>query len=362
MKIKILLMTMLICLPLYCVKAEEQIITPIEDSSFQTNETLDVKENILGNAFYFGNNVISNSTISGIGFIAGNNVTIEGKKEYLFAAGNNLYIKGNIEDDAFLAGNMVDISGNINRDLYIASSIVNIRGNIGRKVRIYASEVILDGIFGENIEICATKIIIKEQAIIHGVLKYNADAVIEISEKATIGKIETYETKKEENIGLILRDNFLNFLSSYANLLVIALVIIYLVPKLFEKIKENYGNNLMHNYFKLFMKGLIFMIGVPFLIILLLSTYISTSLAIILIPFYIIMVYISTIFTGYLVGYFLLKVLKKEYNIYTTILLGVAVVKLLEFIPYLGIFISMISLFVGLGMMIDVFWRGRQKA
>lgn len=371
-KIKILLTTLLLCLPLFCVQAEEQDIMPIdksttievvEDSSFKADDILTAEENILGNVFYVGNNVTSKSIVDGIGFIAGNNVTIEGEKEYVISAGNNIYVKGNVEKDAFLAGNIIEISGNINRELYAAASSVTITGNIGRKVRIVADEIIMEGTIGSDVELSASKIVIKDGATITGTLKYNEDAHTEISDQATVAKLETYAVTKEESIGAIIKNYIFDFLTSYANLLVVALVLIYFAPKLFENLKLNHSKPSVENYFKLFAKGVLFLFGIPFIIIMLLTTYIGTSLGIILIPIYLILAYISIILTGYVVGELIwTRLFKKESNNYIAILIGVAVIKLLELVPFLGGIISMLSLFVGIGMVVELVFRKKIKA
>ena len=87
------------------------------------------------------------------------------------------------------------------------------------------------------------------------------------------------------------------------------------------------------------------------------------SLGIILIPIYLILAYISIIFTGYILGeYIFTKLFKKESNIYIEVLIGVAVIKLLELVPFLGDIISMLSLFIGIGIIVELVFRKKVKA
>lgn len=362
-KIKVLLMIIVLCFPFFTVQAKEkenlveektEEVVIVENGDYKAGDNLTTEGNFLGSVFYAGNNVTSKSIVDGIGFLAGNNVTIEGEKEYLAAAGNTVFLNGKVLDDAFVIGNSVHISGIIERDLYVAASTVIVNGTIGRNVRIIASEVTLKGSVVGNIEINASVINIEDTTTISGTLKYNKDALIEQGEKASINSIVEYEVENNITTSEIIKNSIYSFLTSYANLLIVALVITYLFPKLFISIKKDYGKIKLDDCVRLFIKGLLALIGIPSLALILLMSNVGISLGAIILVMYFILSYISVIISGYLLGYFIWKkILKKESNQYIQLLIGIAVIKILEWVPYIGMIVSIISLFVGLGIIIE---------
>lgn len=371
-KVKKILFFILLCIPIFLVQAEEADLTSqpnseaemvvVQNADFKAGDTVDAEGNFLGSVFYAGNNVTSSSIVDGIGFLAGNNVTIEGEKEYLITAGNNIYVNGVIKKDAIIAGNIVHISGDIGRDTYIAASTVVISGNIERNVKIYASEVTIKGNIQGNVDICAGMITIENGTVITGSLKYNDDAEVNSAENITIGDIQMYTIENSQTASEYFKSLIYSFLTSYANLLIVALVLTYFLPKLFVGLKEEYTKVKVDDYFKWFLKGAVFIIMIPILALFLLLSSVGVSFGLILLVLYIILCYLSIIVTGYLVGHFIFcKLLKKENNHYLNLLVGIAVIKILEFIPYVGSFISVISLFVGLGIALEKIWMNRNR-
>lgn len=359
--IKKFLFVLLLCMPLVFVNAKEEELNTlpeeipvIEDADYKAGDTVTTEGKFFGSAFYAGNNITSNSIIDGIGFLAGNNVTIEGEQDYLITAGNNITVNGEIKRDAIIAGNTINITGNIKRDTIIAGASVTISGNVDRNVKIYASEITIKGSIKGNVEVNAGIINIEETAVIEGYLKHNDNATINKKEGSTVGEIKLYTVRKNQEFKVVLKNTIYNFLTSYANLLIVALVLTYLLPRTFTMLKTEYTKIKADDYLKLFAKGMLFLVMLPFLSMILLLSSVGFALGLIVLALYFILAYISIIFTGYLVGEVIgNKIFKKDNNKYLNLLVGIFVIKLLELIPIIGSVISILSLFVGLGIIVE---------
>lgn len=362
--IKKVLITILLFIPLIVGATEVEQIDIVEDNDnqeevfnkadYQVDETLNTEGNFLGSVYYVGNNITSNSVSQGIGFLAGNNVNIGGIKDYVISAGNNVIVEGEVINDVIIAGNTVRITGKIGRDVIIAGSSVIISGEISRDAKIVASEVTIKGTIKGNLDLSASIINIEEGTTIEGYLNYNDNALIEKSDNIVIKEIKTYTTDSNEDISVTIKNSIYDLLNNYINLLIVALVMTYLLPNIFITLKDKYSNLKLDNYVKLFGKGFLFLIGIPFLALVLLWSSVAFNLSFIFIALYIILLYITVILTGYIVGNILLtKVFKKDENKYFALLLGIAVIKLLELVPFIGSLVSIISLFIGLGIIVE---------
>ena len=372
--IKKFLFIVFLCMPLMFVNAEEKdFVTPdmennteiVEQNNFadyKADETLNTEGNFFGSVFYAGNTVTSNSNAKGIGFLAGNNVTINGTKDYLISAGNNVLVDGTIVNDAIIAGNTVRISGKVGRDVIIAASNVVISGEIERDVKIYASEVTIKGTIKGNVDISSSIVNVEETAVVNGYLNLNSDATMNKSDKAQLGEVKTYTVKTNVDFSVTVKDIIYGLLRSYLNILIVALVMTYLLPNIFTTLKDKYTSLKTEDYFKLFGKGLLFLIGIPMIAITLLLSSVAVSLSFILIAFYFILSYITIIFTGYIVGNIIwTKLFKKEENKYIALLIGVAVIKVVELVPIVGPLVSVASLFIGLGIIVENILNKKNK-
>ena len=315
-----------------------------EEGNFFADDNVSVEEAKDGTVFAAGNIVKSSSIIDGIGFFAGNNVTIKSTQDYLFAAGNNVTLEELNTKDAFVAGNTIEINKSIIRDLYAAASQIIVNSDIERNAFLAGNEVTISGKIQGNVTISAEKITIKDDAIIAGTLKYPEEAEIKISDKATIGEKETYKGEIEIEEKETIWTKIISTLRSFVSMFLIAVILLAVNKKLFTSIKsiKKDGKLALHLVY-----GFAFLVLVPIAAIIVMITIFGFPLSIISLLLYGILLYLSIIPTAYLFGEWILgKSIKSDYLIMLISLLVLYVVKL---IPYLGGLVSFASLLFGLG-------------
>lgn len=353
-------LVLLILLVPFTVNADNTIDNVVSESNdhFTTVVDDDVKaeKDVNGSTVVAGNNVISTNTVDGINMLFGNNVQYQGNSDYAVIAGNIVNLSGNINNDGFIFGNIVTIDSNFNadRDLFVFANSVTIQGSINRDITIYAADVKLDNaqVMG-NITVYASSLEISEKVNVNGTLSYNEDIEKNISESALITETKLLEKIVEE---LSIPEKISTFLIDYAGMMVIFLVLAFTIPSLFKKIEASNEEFNVSKFFSLFGFGALFLIGVPMAIIVLFTTVIGTPLALIALFLYIIFICITTILSGYLLGYIIWKnFIKKENNVLLIGLIGISIVYVLNMIPVIGGYIAMISLMIGLGIVLKLF-------
>lgn len=331
------------------------LLIPISVNALNINVNGEVKENqeIQGSSILLGNYVENTNKVSGLDMTLGNTIKYEGESEYLLSAGNNIEINGTVKNDGFVFGNVVNFNENsiIERDLLVLASNVTISGTIKKDVTIYASTVTINGNI-ENVNIKANEIII-ENANINN-LSYNEDAVIEVKDS----QVNTTNLTEKLQSEVTIQDQIMNFIYNLGGILVIFLALYLLAPKLFKKIESNNANITVLNVFSMFGFGTLSLILIPVIFILLLTITFCIPLAILLLILYVLAIWLSSIFTGYLLGYVIwTKLMKKENNPLLTGLIGIVVLNLLGIIPYIGILITVISVMIGIGVILQQFKR-----
>lgn len=331
------------------------LLIPISVNALNINVNGEVKENqeIQGSSVVLGNYVENTSKVSGLDMTLGNTIKYEGESEYLLSAGNNIEINGTVKNDGFVFGNVVNFNENsvIERDLLVLASNVTISGTIKKDVTIYAATVTINGNI-ENVNVKANEIII-ENANINN-LSYNEDAVIEIKDS----EVNTTNLTEKLQSEVTIQDQIMNFIYNLGGILVIFLALYLLAPKLFKKIENNNANITVLNVFSMFGFGTLSLILIPVIFILLLTIVFCMPLAILLLILYVLAIWLSSIFTGYLLGYVIwTKLIKKENNPLLIGLIGIVILNLLGVIPYIGILITVISVMIGMGIILQQFKR-----
>ena len=312
---------------------------------FQAGDKVSIEDKLDGTAFIAGNEIKINNTIDGIGFVAGNKLTFNANQEYLVGAGNEITIDKDIKKDLFLAANDIKINGNVLRDAYLAANTITINGNLNRDNYIYANQVTLKGTFNGNITIYATNINI-EGAKISGTLKYNKDAIVD-GINDTI-KTKTYNVNPNK---ITFKEYIYNIVSKYVHITILAIVLVYICEKLFKKSLKQTDDLTVKKTAILCGKGFLILIGVPMIALMLFMTGIFSSVGVIGGIVYGVLVYIANIFTAYTVANKLdKKYFKKNMNSYILMIVGLFIIYVLSYIPYIGGIVSLLSLLFGLGI------------
>ena len=326
----------------------------INHSHVKVDSSIDFNDNVYGTSIIAGEDITSTGQVQGANLMAANKIDYKGQSDYYAALGNTINIDGTILYDSFIAGNIINIKKNafLQRDVMIAGSDIEIKGSIGRNVTIYGGKVVISSaVIGGNVKIYAENIKITDEANIFGQVSYPKDAKVSISSNITnIKKTSAIKTDESD----VLMKFVVNRIWSFMGLVVVFAFISLLVPKIFNKIQSLYKKVDFNKATETFSKGLVFIIIVPVFALFALLVPFGTPLSLITISLYLISLYVSKIFTGYLLGYKLWeKYMKKDINMLLVGILGLFVLFVLDFIPFVRGIVTLISVLCGVGIIVE---------
>ena len=320
------------------------------------DDNVKMNDEVNGSAFIAGSKTEMTGQADGISFMAGDAVNFKGTSEFIGLAGNTVNINGVVYKDSFIAGNTVKVNAesDLQRDVVIVGSEVEINGNIGRNVTIYATKVTFKGsVVQGNVTIYASSIKADEETQINGNLSYPEDAEASIDDGIVSGKITKTEVAEDSSNGFVttVMGKFWSFMAFMLVFAVLSLA----ASKLFTRMQKEYDKFDFNKGLELFTKGLVFMILVPVIIFVLFLMSIGIPLAFILLALYFIIMYLSTVFTGYLIGYKLWqKFFNKDINMLVVGIFGLAILFVLNLIPGISVIVSILTVFIGTGIIYDV--------
>lgn len=322
-------------------------ITPVYAQT--VGDSVIVKEDKNGTLFSAGNSVEVSNKVNGISFIAGNQVNVSNTSDYLFTAGNNVVIEKATFKDGFIAGSTVEITdSNIERDLYLAGANVKLSSKVGRNTYIASGTVVVTGEVNGDLEVYAGTVNIKEGAKINGTLRYDDSTMVTIADGAIVNNKEVVESKSISFGYKSLIDRLLDLLISFGNILLIGFILLFLMPKIFEKVANKGKEALLVNTGI----GLLSLLFLPIAFIVLLFTIIGVSTSLIALVFYIVAIYLSTVFAAYNLGNLFLK--DKIKNKYMLLMVSLLVIYILKLVPFIGTLSSLFVLLLGLGIIVNL--------
>lgn len=294
-----------------------------------------------GNLFVFANNVTINSQIGGDAFICASNVTI-GEQGYvfsnLFTLSKTVDIKG-VVYDLYAASQSTTIDGYIYRDAHIGSDIVNIFGTVGRDAHIGCNSI--NFVKDTNSD---------SKGVINGNLEYSAENELAIPEGSVTGETKfEKETSFEDNS---IQDTIMRLGTFVVTVVVIWLLCLWLAPKFLKnadtllttkKVLPVIGFGILAPIAGIVIAVALFILGL------------TTTLAFLLLAVLFTLIAISTSIFVITINNIICKKLKMEKTLITLGMLIVSsiVLWLIGLIPYLGTFIGLIAVVLGLGIILS---------
>ena len=131
-------------------------------------------------------------------------------------------------------------------------------------------------------------------------------------------------------------------------------VLSFIASKMFLKVQEEYDKFDFNKGLETFTKGLVFLILIPIIIFILFLMSIGIPLALILLALYFIIMYLSFIFTGYLLGYKIWqRFFNNDINLLVVGIFGIAILFVLSLIPGISFIVSTLSMIIGIGIIYD---------
>lgn len=341
-----------------------QLKSSVKKFGAYIDEECNVRENVDGCLAAIGDSVNISSNVDGISFVLGDNVNLTGTTEYLFILGNTINLDTYITKDSVILGSSINIESEnmLGRDSFILAETVSLSGEARRNVIITAETVkIHDAIISGDICINADKIIISGDTKILGTLSYYDNTNIDMANTVVVSNVDMMPSPvgNEDIVKNTFMQKVNNKIYSFGAIIVAILILAFVTP-IFNKLDSTLVNKLsVGEILKTSLMGFLILCMTPIIVIVLLCTVVGIPIGLTILVLYIVGIWLSTIFAGYV----LVKGMLKNKKIPTVIIaiLALILMTLLGYLPMVGGIIKFISLVFGMGTYIYVFKKNRDK-
>ncbi|AOT69991.1 polymer-forming cytoskeletal protein [Geosporobacter ferrireducens] len=328
------------------------------------------EESIQGDYFGAGDTIINSGKVNGDIYAAGSEFENGGEVTGdIILAAMNSKIGGKINGNLRLASNRTELTGEIGKNItaLTESLLLAEEGAVDGNINVFASRVILNGIVGGDVRAASRRLEINGEikgdvtasaeelyfgpnGKIQGNLTYTSEQEISIPEGAVTGHVEYRLPEPRRNRSQSMENlqkgwKYLHLIRKGVGMLAY-LLIGFLSVYLFDKFMKNSAITMEEKPWHSVGIGLTALIVIPIAAVLMMFTVIGIPLGILSLILYGILLYLARLPVGLWIGR---KILKNEEKSLLPMLLGLVILLLISYIPYIGRFISFAVLLFGIG-------------
>ena len=326
------------------------------DDIYLAGEKIEVNAAVKGDLVIAGGNLIVKDSIHGDLTGAGGEVSIEGHiVDDVRIAGGKITIDSEIGDDLVVFGGEVVITENarINGKLVCFAGDVTINGEVIEKLDVRAGDVTINGTIRGPSKVVGEDITLGSNAKFYKEVEYwHSDGEISFNDALVNTQAQFNENLKEDATQLSLTTFGTKSISSWVKYILSAFLAILVFHALFKHAFSKAVEGIEHNWLKSFGFGLVYLIGIPLLIIVALLMIIGIPLGLFATAIFIFSLFFGHFIAAILLAYYFKY--KKDNNwgfwSITLLALGFALLmRLLTTIPYVGIVVSVVILSITYG-------------
>jgi hypothetical protein len=336
----------------------------IDDDVIAAAQSVIVQGIVTGDLIVFASEVRVTGTVGGTIIAGAATVDIDaiGVQSVWLAAGQ-VRLSGYIDKNAVLAGGNLSLEedGAIGRDLIVYGGKVQANGSVDGTIKGSVGEFTLAGSSGV-VNIKAEEATVMATARVAGDLSIQCETEPSIAEGAYVGgdiQLKQIEEEDGESIFAIAPMiaffiTFVKFIIFIAKILV-GIVLISISGAYVRRIMDT----LVQKPWPSLGWGFLGVIVIPVGIVFLFAVLIGYPFAVIGIYIYTILFFLSSIMVGLVLGERIIKLFKKQGDVsmYISLLLGLVVLGIIDFIPVLNVIIKIFVILFGAGMVLIGTWN-----
>ncbi len=321
-------------------------------------------------------------------FISGNSIQIDGVVVGdIYAAGQSIIINGRVGGDVIAAGATIAINGGVNGSVRVAGQSLrvsgsdinggltffgqsltvtstsavgngvvffgekaNLDGSVAHGVTAFASEVTINSEVGTNSQITAQNLNIGENAVIAGDISYQSDIDAVVADGAEVaGQLDRTGDLPETDFNFAAMQRGFALWSFLAALFTGAVLLL-----LARRPTEHVAQTIASSPLPTFGWGLLtLLVSLP-LVMLLSFSIVGVPLALLYVTGLIVALYLAKIFVGLALGKLIIMKLSstKKPNVLLSLLVGLVALYLINLIPIITVFASLIVGALGVGAVV----------
>lgn len=327
----------------------------VDHDYFARGPVVEISGTVNGDVYAAGGQILIEGTINGDVLAAGGTVTIAGVvAQDVRVAGGEVTIDGEVGRNVTIAGGTIQLTkaATVQGGLVVAGGKVRISAPIGRATRIAGGTVTISDRISGDLLAAVGSLRLTSAAAVAGDLTYWSDESASIDPHAQIGGQVLRKTlpddlrpSPQDLLGALLGVRLALWLTS----LVSTLVLGFLLLRFYPNATRNAVDRLRAQPMASLGLGVLAFVLIPILAALAAVTVVGLPLALILVAWYVIALYLGRIFVIQGIGQVLLTRLGKQTGGRRAFLVGLAVYFVFALIPFLGGLITALTLMFGLG-------------
>ncbi len=269
--------------------------------------------------------------------------------------GGEVSVAGVVEGDVLVIGGEVKIlpSAVVNKEIFAVGGNVIIENNTSAELRVLAGKVFIDGEFSGVSDITTQNLQISPVSKISGMFSYYAPHRINENNGVIVsGQLKFNEINTIRDSGLI-KKVLLSFISFWFLLrFITTLILSFILVYMFKVFSQEVSNLAQTSFWKSFLAGLLVIFVSPILVLISFVSLVAMPIGFL---FLIAMIFISIIspaISGIFIGNYLKKHFKKDNEIeidFQGSTIGVFVLTILQFVPYVGGWALLVFAIVSIG-------------
>jgi hypothetical protein len=326
------------------------------DDVYLAGEKIKVNAPVKGDLVIAGGNLIVKDSIHGDLTGAGGDLSIEGYiADDVRVAGGKITIDSEIGDDLVVFGGEVIITENarINGKLVCFGGDVTINAEVAEDMDVRGGNVSINGTIRGVSKVIGDDITIGPNAKFYKDIEYwNSDGEINFKNSLVNTKAQFNEDLGEENSQLSMTSFGTKSFKLWVYYILSAFLVILVLHALFRNAFSSAVEGIENNWLKSFGFGLIYLIGIPLLILISFLILIGIPLGLFATGIFVFSLLFGHLVAALLVAYYLKNRNKKDWgfwNITFLALLCAIIMRILMVIPFAGILISMVILSIAYG-------------
>ena len=339
-------------------KNEGDIIinTTQQDDTYRAGATITVNAVVQGDLVIAGGKLIVNDSINGDLTAAGGELFLNGyiADDVRIAVGRAT-IDSEIGDDLFVFGGEVILTENakIHGNLNCFAGNIEINGEVLGKLDVKGEDVLINGTLRETSRLMGEDIAIGSNAKFYKDVEYwHSDGEIDFKNSLVDTKALFNEELSEENSQLSMTSFGTNSIKLWVYYILSAFLVILVLHALFRNAFSSAVEDIENNWLKSFGFGLLYLIGIPLLIILALLMIIGIPLGLFATVIFIFSLLFGHLIAALLVVYYVKYKKEKDWGFWSITFLALLcaiVLRLFTIIPFAGIALSVIILSITYG-------------
>lgn len=331
----------------------------IATDHFSAGRSVEVDRPVAGDSIAAGAEVALSSNVSGDVILAGGEVRIDGEaSQNVYAAGGRVVVDGAVGRNARIAGGRVDIGrrAQIAGNASIAAGRVNVAGNVKGYLQATGGRVYIDGAVGGDVEAAGGEVALGPNARVAGTLRYRSPDALEQDPRAVVsGGIERLAARGPTGPGRA--SHWVVRWIWTIGLMVLAALLVTALPGFSARVSRRVSKRFPLSMLLAFVA----IVCVPVAAIVLLATGIGAPLGILTALAYPGLLLVGYASAGVALGDAILRRAKSDHadvKRWRTAFaaLGVLAISLAGWIPWVGGFVRLVALLVGVGALIFQAW------